>query len=314
MALTPEVIKANPLFASLPDDQLAALATLSVNDEARVIGEKIGQMHGQYDTDIKTISGLDKEANEKSFDYLKRTLGKLKTDASSSTELQTKLQTSLAEITDLKKQIQDGNTDAVLKKQLQDAIGEANSLKEQIKTDKETWDKEKNTLLDKASKAELNSEFKAALGGLKFKNIYPASVTNTLVESAKANILAQYKADWVEIEGKQVMVYRDSKGEIVRNKSNLGNPYTTEELLREALKDTLEVDRKQGGAGTGDPKEKREGAVELADISGATTQVEADELIVKHLIQMGIPRTSQEFANKQKEIRLKLEVAKLKVR
>jgi hypothetical protein len=57
MALTPEVIKANAELATLSDAQLTAIATLSVNDENQVINNKIGELHGRYDQDVKEVSG-----------------------------------------------------------------------------------------------------------------------------------------------------------------------------------------------------------------------------------------------------------------
>ena len=53
MALTAEVIKANADLANLTDAQLAAITTLSANEEKQVINTKIGELHGRYDEDVK---------------------------------------------------------------------------------------------------------------------------------------------------------------------------------------------------------------------------------------------------------------------
>ena len=81
--LTVDMLKQNGLLASLSDEQLNAIATMSQNDENTVIGTKIGALHGQYDTDILSITGINKNQGEKSYDYLKRVLGDYKTQLTS---------------------------------------------------------------------------------------------------------------------------------------------------------------------------------------------------------------------------------------
>ena len=46
MALTVEVLKANSVLAGLSDEQLAAITTLSANDENSVIAQKTGKIYG----------------------------------------------------------------------------------------------------------------------------------------------------------------------------------------------------------------------------------------------------------------------------
>ena len=45
MALTVEVLKANSVLAGLSDEQLAAITTLSANDENSVIAQKTGKIY-----------------------------------------------------------------------------------------------------------------------------------------------------------------------------------------------------------------------------------------------------------------------------
>ena len=57
--LTVDMLKQNGTLAGLTDEQLTAIATMSQNDENTVIGTKIGALHGQYDTDILGITGIN---------------------------------------------------------------------------------------------------------------------------------------------------------------------------------------------------------------------------------------------------------------
>jgi len=313
MALTPEVIKANESLSELTDDQVAAISTLSVNDENTVIGAKVGELHGAYDRDIKEISGVEKNQGEKSYDYAKRVLGDFKTQIAGSADLQTKITGYETEISTLKQQIGDGKGNEVVAQQLKDAQGKLTQLQTQYDTDKSNWEKEKGEFNSKITGIQVNSEFGKATSALKFKAGYPEGVQQTLLKSAKDGILDQYKPDWVEADGKKVMVFRDDKGEILRNKNNALNPYTAQELITEQLKDVLDPGKKATGTGSSNPDDGKD-TIEIVDIAGAKNQVEADDIITKYLMQQGETRGSQSFADKQKKLRADNGVDKLPIR
>ena len=314
MALTPEVLKANESLATLTDDQVAAIATLSVNDEATVINTKIGEHHGLIEKDVKEISGIDKQEGEKSYDYMKRVLGDYKSKSGGSKELQTKITAQETKIKDLEQKIADGKGNEAIAQKLKDAKGQLTQLQTQYDTDKQTWETEKTGFAEKITGIQVNSEFGKATAGLKFKAGYPEGVQKTLIDSAKAGVLGKYKPDWVEADGTKTMVFRDEKGEIVRNKANGLNPYTAQELISESLKEVLDPGKKTTGTGTGEPGKGDTDKIEVVDIAGAKTQVEADELITKHLLQIGETRGSASFAEKQKKIREENGIAKLPIR
>lgn len=314
MALTPEVLKANADLATLTDAQVAAISTLSVNDENHVMNTKIGELHGMYDKDVKEVSGIEKNQGEKSYDYVKRVLGDFKSKVGSSTELTTKITGYETEITNLKKQISEGKGDEVIRQQLKDAQTELATLKTQYDTDKSAWGNKEKEFSQQITGIQVDTQFEKATAGLKFKAGYPESVQKTLLSSAKAAILGTYKPDWVEADGQKIMVFRDSKGEIVRNKSNSLNPYTAQELINEQLKEVLDPGKKTTGAGTEDPGKNPQDVIEVIDIAGAKTQVQADEIIVKYLMQQGETRGSASFAEKQKKLREDNGVNKLPIR
>jgi hypothetical protein len=314
MALTPEVIKANADLATLSEAQLTAIATLSVNDENQVINTKIGELHGRYDEDVKTVTGIEKNQGEKSYDYVKRVLGDFKSKIGGATELQTKIAGYETEIANLKQQISSGKGDEVIRQQLKDAQTELATLKTQYDTDKQAWGNKEKEFSQQITGIQVDTQFEKAVAGLKFKAGYPESVQKTLLSSAKSAILGTYKPDWVEADGKKIMVFRDAKGEILRNKSNGLNPYTAQELISDQLKEVLDAGQKKAGAGTEDPGKGRTDTIEIVDIAGAKTQVQADEIIVKYLMQNGETRGSASFAEKQKKLREENGVNKLPIR
>lgn len=312
MALSPELLKSNTATESLTEDQIAAIVSLSVNDENQTIGKRIGELHGQYDHDIQEVTGLTKNQGEKSYDFLKRILGDFKEQTSELPTLKTKISAYETEIAGLQKKIQEGGTDEELKKQFQDTKNELTSLRAQYETEKSEFGEKIKGYENQIKTAKVNSEFEKALSELKFKPEFPDSVKNTLIQSAKEKLIRDYSPDWEKVEGKEILVFRDSEGNIIRNKQNALNPHTAKDLLSENLKDILDLGRKQkgtgtssGGAGSGS---------EILDLSGSKTQVEADDKIVKHLMALGEVRGSGSFADKQKKIREENGIHKLPIR
>ena len=313
MALTPEVIKANESLSTLTDAQLAAISTLSVNEEQTVLNAAIGKLHGLYDQDVRDAVGIDKNQGEKSYDYVKRVLGDLKSRVGVSDTLQAKATQYETEISGLKQQIADGKGNEAMKQQLTDAQSQLSALRTQYDTDKQIWGNKEKEFSQTITSIQVDTQFEKATSGLKFKAGYPDSVQQTLLSSAKAAILGSYKPDWVEADGKNVMVFRDTKGEIIRNKTNSLNPYTAQELIMDQLKEVIDLGKRTPGAGTGDPG-KIPVSIEVIDIAGARTQVQADEVIVKYLMQNGETRGSASFAEKQKKLREENGVNKLPIR
>ena len=88
--LTREILVANAALAGLTDEQIAAITTLSANDENSVIAKKTGEIYGGLDADILAASGIAKNGTEKTFDYAKRVVAEFKTKAESASALQTR--------------------------------------------------------------------------------------------------------------------------------------------------------------------------------------------------------------------------------
>lgn len=313
MALTEDVLKQNADLATLTPEQITAITTLSTNDENTVIGKKIGELHGQYDNDVVSVAGVQKNQGEKSYDFVKRVLGDFKTKADNAATLTGEITTLKSEIDGYKTQIAAGKGNEVIAQQLKDAQKKADDLQKQYDTDKTAWDTEKGTYMNEVNTVKLETEFEKATAKLKFQKQYPETVQATLLEAAKNSILSTTKQDWVEQNGKKVLVFRDKDGNILNNPENKLNPFTAAELLTKQLKDVLDLGKPQGGGGTGNPQEGNE-TVDLVDLGTAKTQVEADTIIAKYLLAKGLTRGSQEFATEQTKIRKENEVSKLPIR
>ena len=312
--LTVETLRQNTALAALTDDQLNAIAEMSRNDENTVIGARIGALHGQYDTDIFSITGVKKNDGEKSYDYAKRVLAEYKSKVESVASVKAELDKANAEIAKLQGKIEKGATDETLAQQLKDAKAQVSQLQAKL-TAKETELKTAKDKFDKDIKdTHIEYAFQSATNGLKFKDGITESIQKTLLAAAKAEVLAKGTPDFIEDgNGGKKLVLRGTDGNILNNPNNNLNPYTLTELILEtSIKDVISVDRQQTGTGTGPHKTNKTTAT--FDISSAKTQVEAYRMIENHLLANGLTRDSQEFSEQITKLGTENNVSSLPIR
>ena len=314
--LTIEMLRQSSALTGLTDDQLNAITEMSRNDENTVIGTKIGALHGQYDTDILDITGIKKKDGEKSYDYAKRVLGEYKTKAESVKTIQTQLTAAQAQVAELQSKLEKGAGDETLKQQLKDAKAQVTQLQTQLQT-KETEFNTKKAEFDKTIKdTHIDYAFQAATAGLKFKSGITEPIQKTLLNAAKAEVLAKGTPDFIEDgQGGKKLVIRGADGNILNNPKNNLNPYTMQEFVMEtSLKDVIDTGRQQTGGGTGGFGSGSGGTGGTLDLSGIKSQVEADKAIEAHLLANGLTRDSREFANQSMQLRTENNVASLPIR
>lgn len=314
--LTIEMLRQSSALTGLIDDQLNAIAEMSRNDENTVIGTKIGALHGQYDADILGITGIKKKDGEKSYDYAKRVLGEYKTKAESAKTIQTQLTAAQAQVAELQSKLEKGAGDETLKQQLKDAKAQITQLQTQLQT-KETEFNTKKAEFDKTIKdTHVDYAFQAATAGLKFKSGITEPIQKTLLNAAKAEVLAKGTPDFIEDgQGGKKLVIRGADGNILNNPKNNLNPYTMQELVMEtSLKDVIDTGRQQTGGGTGGFGSGSGGTGGTLDLSGIKSQVEADKAIESYLLSNGLTRDSQEFAEQSMQLRTENNVANLPLR
>lgn len=310
MALTAELLRANAGLTGLTDEQVSAIVELSRNDENTVIGNRIGELHGQYDKDVLSVTGIAKRQDEKSYDYVKRVLGDYKAKAAGTDELNAKITTLQTEIEGYKKTIAEGKGNEAVAQQLKDTQKQLKDTQELFESKEKEWQGKYDTLSTQYQQSQINAEFDKALQGIKFKSIYPESVQKTLIDSAKRTVLSTAKADWVEENGARKLVFRDASGNIMTNPENKLNPFTPAELLTRELKDVIDTGRQQRGTGTQGGQGGQGGSTYL-DMTGITNQVDADDAINKHLMALGFTRGSKEFADEALKLRQENGVDKL---
>ena len=314
--ITIEMLNQNAALSTLTDAQKAAITEISKNDEATVIGTKIGALHGQYDADILNVSGIAKAEGEKSYDYLKRVLGDYKTKLDGTKTLSAQLEAQKNKVTELEAKLAAGGSDEALKQQLKDARHQVTQLQTQLTAKTGELDRAKKDYEQKEKDLQVGFAFTNATAGIKFKADVSEPVKKILLAAAKDEILAKGTPDFIDDgNGGKKLVLRDAAGNTLNNPKNNLNPYTIEELVMEtSLKDVIDTGRQQPGGGTVPPIKPNGGGGTTLDLSGVKTQLEADTQIEKYLLSTGITRDNAEFGNKVLEIRNENNVSELPIR
>lgn len=315
--ITIEMLNQNAALSTLTDAQKAAITEISKNDEATVIGTKIGALHGQYDADILNVSGIAKAEGEKSYDYLKRVLGDYKTKLDGTKTLSAQLEAQKKKVTELEAKLAAGGSDEALKQQLKDARHQVTQLQTQLTAKTGELDRAKKDYEQKEKDLQVGFAFTNATAGIKFKANVSEPVKKILLAAAKDEILAKGTPDFIDDgNGGKKLVLRDAAGNTLNNPKNNLNPYTIEELVMEtSLKDVIDTGRQQQGGGTVPPVKPNGGSGGTTlDLSGAKTQLEADAQIENYLLSTGLTRDNVEFGNKVLEIRNENNVSELPIR
>ena len=313
--ITIEMLNQSESLKGLTDAQKLAITTLSSNDEATVIGTKIGALHGQYDADIFNISGISKADSEKTYDYLKRVLGDYKTRLDGTKTLSAQLEAQKKKVTGLETKLAAGGSDEAVKQQLKDARHQVTQLQTQLTTKTEELDRAKKDYEKKEKDLQVGFAFANATAGIKFKADVSEPVKKILLAAAKDEILAKGTPDFIDDgNGGKKLVLRDAAGNTLNNPKNNLNPYTIEELVMEtSLKDVIDTGRQQLGGGTKSNPSSNHRTVNL-DLSTAKTQQEADIRIENYLLSTGLTRDNIKFGNKALEIRNENNVSNLPIR
>lgn len=309
--LTVEILRQNPAFANCTDELLSTIAEMSRNDENTVIGTRIGEIYGQYDADILSVSGVAKNASEKSYDYAKRIITDFKTKAESMKTVKAELDAAKTKIAELEA----NGADEAVKKELKDTKTRVEQLQASVKAKETELANTKASLEKQLMDTHIDYAFKAATSGLKFKDGLGDSIKTVLLNAAKAEVLALGTPEFADDgNGNKHLVFRDAKGQLLNNPENSLAPYTMQELvMKTSLKDAITTAPIVTGGGTG--PQVKPGTPMTLDLSGAKTQVEADSMIENYLLTTkGYTRDSAEFSNESLQLRTEANVANLPMR
>lgn len=294
MALTNELLKANTALASLTDEQIAAITTLSKNDEDSVIGKRFGEVYNEMDQKISSITGIVRNGDEKSYNYLERAVNGLKTEAAKVTEFQKTVDDLTKEKTRLEKVVADGTGDAETKKQLNQATADLTAITTQYNTLKTDYDTSKEKHEGELFSVKVQNDLSLATKGIAFKKDLPESVAKVMLDQAESKIKSM-KPEYIDNgQGGKVLVFKDETGAIMRNPEDQLKPYTAETLLKKELGQHGVLDTFKPGAGS-NPGNPGAAGSETLVLSGAKNRVEANKIIHDNLTSRGITMGSPQY-------------------
>ena len=292
--ITADILKANEHLAKLTDEQISSIVTLSTNDVNAEIGKKIGELYRQLDTTIDTSTGIARNGDEKTYNYLERAIKELKGGIPNVDDMKGKIKTLTEEKTRLEALISEGSKDTETAKLLNQAKAELNSTKDLYIGLQTKFEEQAKTHKTELFGLRVENELTNVLNGLKFKAEIPANVTKTFVNAAISKVKG-LNPDYVDdVNGGKRLVFRDSNGVAISNPTNLA-PYTAAELLGNELKDIIAI---KGAKGTGTQVDGGGSNNDTVTIGNARTQQEAMTIISKSLCAQGLTAGSKEYQTK----------------
>lgn len=292
--ITADILKANEHLAKLTDEQISSIVTLSTNDVNAEIGKKIGELYRQLDTTIDTSTGIARNGDEKTYNYLERAIKELKGGMPNVDDMKGKIKTLTEEKTRLEALISEGSKDTETAKLLNQAKAELKSTKDLYIGLQTKFDEQAKTHKSELFGLRVENELTNALNGLKFKAEIPANVTKTFVNAAISKVKG-LNPDYIDdVNGGKRLVFRDSNGVAISNPTNLA-PYTAAELLGNELKDIIAI---KGAKGTGTQVDGGGSNNDTVTIGNARTQQEAMTIISKSLCAQGLTAGSKEYQTK----------------
>jgi len=236
------------------------------------IDKKIAEVHNRYDQDIESTLGIKKDANEKSYDYLKRAA------TAKLTDLNTKIE-------GYEKTIREkGDPSGILQKKIEAAEEKARLAIEE--RDKKIADlsKENSTALKSIT---LNSAF-AEFSKTFVKTLPP------MFERTKKIILDELLASSVLKDGK--LYAGDGTGGIKKDSTFKEIPI--EDLFKTEFKDVIDVKREKSGAGSGQGGGNPQGDVDPAQFTVDNfnmPDVKTQQEVTEALLKAGVPKGSKAF-------------------
>jgi hypothetical protein len=228
--LAKETLAKKDFIIQTKDEQTSYLDRFKKDVIEKELPAKVSEIYSNIDKDIKETYGIDRETQEKTYDYLKR-VGKIKISD---------LEKSTLKIKELEEAIAKGDTSAAMKKKLED---EEHRFKIELKK-REDKIQELETKVQTTSKS---ADVRAIYGDLKKSFVKQLPAMFTRAETAALEEAVRMS---VAEDGKLYMI--NSDGSI--RKDSAYNKISVEDFLKAEFKDVIETKNPAGGAGSGGGK------------------------------------------------------------
>ena len=278
MALTKEDIIAQEPLKGLSDDQIAAITTLSQNSEDELFRVKIGEHYRRLDASIEEHSGIARNGDEKTYDYLPRAIDAMKESYES------KVKTLNSELETLRGK----DADPELKNKISSLNAELATARSEFASLKAEYEGAKKEYATALENNKIDSEISRALEGFAFKPGVNTELLATIKDKAVSTIKG-FKPAFEEREGEQRLVFHENDAPML-NKENQLKPFTAKELLQRELAkyDVLNNLPSKGAGGKGNVPSKN-GTISAANQTEAMSEIE------KAVLEKGFAKGTADF-------------------
>lgn len=302
--LTKEIITADNALSGLTEEQVNAIVTLSTNDETVSFNKRFSELHNELDGVVKEVSGVEKAGSEKTSDYIKRVISTAKADAD---DAKGKVVEKEAFINDLQSKIASGSGDKELIKTQEATIADLTNKFNAVKAEKDQLQNDFDTrMLD----YRITSDITSAMSGVTFKEGINEQALSVIKQQAIQSVKAMKPGYIADSNGTEHLIFHDENGAEMRNPDTQLNHFTAAELLaREFGKYGVLAD-KGGKGGAGGRGGAGSGSGTFA-LTGATTQMQAMDVISQHLAAKGIARGTQAYQDEFNKLWRESEASKL---
>lgn len=299
--ITKELIQQN--VPSLTDDttisQVVELANNTFNKELETEINKVrGSTFGLIDETLKEF-GYPKQAG-KTTEHLKNVLLTMK-----ESQMDDKTRTKLVELEktnkELTEQIKTSNPD--FSKKEKDLLDKINLLDGSLKEKESLMSKMQQEHKRDFIKLKLNAEMPKIKESLpdETKELHTTQALNQILELA-------------DLDDNGNPIFRNEKGEILYNPANKNNPFTAKEMFENNKYFKAIMDDGQKTKGVDLNKFDTQGQQPSITLTGAKTQVEANELIEKIVLAKGIQKTDNRYQTEVDKIYKENKINELPIR
>jgi len=290
--LTTELLKTNKHLEGLTDEQLTAIETMSRNNENEIIGARFSEVYRRFDEMTAKESGIARNGDEKTYDYVPRAIAELKKQLTAQTKKLEGYEELKNEKARLEKVIAESGTDEETKKAYEQQKKELESVQRKYTELKGEYEKAQNAFEAEKFGMRIDAELRGAMANIQLKQSLPKSVTDLIVEKAFNQIKGMNPEYVDDGKGGKVLAFKEADGTIARNAENSLEPFTASELLKKTLKgfDALEETQKTTGAAA-----QQQMPTNVTSLSGARTQEQAYEQIKQKLMGAGLAVGSTEY-------------------
>ena len=291
-----DLLRGQEALNEVSDDALKLISELSEKDESAVIGARIKQIYNDLDADIEAATGIKKDPDVKTYDYMKSALSSLKDARDDANGTISSLQ---SEVESLK-----GNSDN------KDLHAEADKYKSQVKSLQEQLQKvsEANNsaieqIKSQAQQDIMDTLIDAEVSKIQFPDEYSDFMREAAVDKAKSKLREIGSMSIRDVDGKKTVVFLDENDLPIASKADFRKPQTVTEAFSDIVGELPGVTGSVGTGGRTQPSK--------AVSNSFANQREATEAIRSELLDQGFVRDTMEFQEAQDKLYAEYGVSKL---